>query len=194
MKVFPDSNTLFLLPPTMADLESRLRARGTETEETLNLRMQNANGEIKRALQKNDPQCLIGYRLINKDLRKSKRLFVQIVQALYQNQLPVGTGIASPEPMTDNYEADEDSQFIRNMDLTSMIRRAEGLQQKPGDLEKNNMFIEGDYDHEQEPTNRFRSNSKQAAYNSKEPKTKPIQSYKTFKEDDWVVLQKERMQ
>jgi guanylate kinase len=38
--------TIFLLPPSMAELEQRLRARGTDSEEVIADRMQRASGEI----------------------------------------------------------------------------------------------------------------------------------------------------
>ena len=37
---------LFVAPPSFAELESRLRGRGTETEEKIQLRLQNANSEM----------------------------------------------------------------------------------------------------------------------------------------------------
>lgn len=37
---------LFVAPPSMEDLEKRLRGRGTETEEKVQLRMRNARGEM----------------------------------------------------------------------------------------------------------------------------------------------------
>lgn len=38
---------LFISPPSMADLESRLRGRGTETEEKIQVRMSNATQEME---------------------------------------------------------------------------------------------------------------------------------------------------
>ena len=38
---------LFISPPSMADLESRLRGRGTETEEKIQVRMANASKEME---------------------------------------------------------------------------------------------------------------------------------------------------
>ena len=37
---------LFVAPPKFSDLETRLRGRGTETEEKINLRLANARGEM----------------------------------------------------------------------------------------------------------------------------------------------------
>lgn len=87
LKVYPNSNTLFLFPPTLAELQARLEKRGTETKESLETRMNNATREITQAIQKDDPKCLIGYRVINKDLQKSSRLFTQIIETLYKSEL-----------------------------------------------------------------------------------------------------------
>ena len=49
---FPASSlvSVFVLPPGMADLEERLRFRGTESEEAIVRRMKNATEELKVAL------------------------------------------------------------------------------------------------------------------------------------------------
>ncbi len=38
---------IFIAPPSLAELESRLRRRGTESEETISLRLDNARQELK---------------------------------------------------------------------------------------------------------------------------------------------------
>lgn len=48
-KAFPLSSALiFIAPPSMQELEKRLRIRGTDTEETIQKRLQNARNEIAR--------------------------------------------------------------------------------------------------------------------------------------------------
>jgi guanylate kinase len=44
-----DPVTVFIAPPSLAELERRLRGRGTETAESLAVRMANAAGELKEA-------------------------------------------------------------------------------------------------------------------------------------------------
>ena len=44
-----DAITIFILPPSMEALENRFRGRGTETEEKIRLRLEQARNEIKRA-------------------------------------------------------------------------------------------------------------------------------------------------
>lgn len=46
VKVMPEAITVFLLPPSLEELERRLRARGTETEESLRTRLENAKREM----------------------------------------------------------------------------------------------------------------------------------------------------
>jgi guanylate kinase len=48
-KVYPEAISVFLLPPSLSELEARLRGRGTETEANLELRLGNARREIARA-------------------------------------------------------------------------------------------------------------------------------------------------
>lgn len=49
-KSYPDCNLrIFIAPPSMEELEKRLRARGTDTEETIQKRMTNAREEMAHA-------------------------------------------------------------------------------------------------------------------------------------------------
>ncbi len=50
-KVFPECVSIFIIPPSMDELEKRLRGRGTETEESFNKRFAIAKDEIKRACE-----------------------------------------------------------------------------------------------------------------------------------------------
>ncbi len=52
---------IFILPPSMKELEQRLRARGTESEEDIQARLHNAHDEIKEA-------CWYDAVVINDDL------------------------------------------------------------------------------------------------------------------------------
>jgi guanylate kinase len=46
---YPDVHTVFVLPPSRGELETRIRNRSTETEETINTRLSNAVEEIREA-------------------------------------------------------------------------------------------------------------------------------------------------
>ena len=43
---FPEASSIFLLPPSMEELEKRIRNRGTEKEEAINKRLSRSNYEI----------------------------------------------------------------------------------------------------------------------------------------------------
>jgi guanylate kinase len=53
-KRFPKAVLIFILPPSMEELESRLRGRGTEPEEKIQQRLQDARDEIRIGLDKYD--------------------------------------------------------------------------------------------------------------------------------------------
>ena len=45
-RAYPDTCALFLMPPSLEDLEKRLRSRKTESEKSLRIRLENARREI----------------------------------------------------------------------------------------------------------------------------------------------------
>ena len=47
-KKFPDSITIFIMPPSLESLRQRLRSRGTESPEVLAVRLQNAQQEMSQ--------------------------------------------------------------------------------------------------------------------------------------------------
>ena len=87
VKAYPETNTLFVFPPSVDALKTRLEKRGTETAETLATRLGNATKEMQRGLMKEDPSLLIGYRMVNDDLAKSVPMFVRLFEALYGDEL-----------------------------------------------------------------------------------------------------------
>lgn len=50
-RLFPDSRKIFILPPSLQELERRLRNRGTEREDAIARRMSIATTEIERATE-----------------------------------------------------------------------------------------------------------------------------------------------
>lgn len=46
MRRFPDAVSIFVLPPSLAEVKRRLEARGTDQDETIALRLQNARVEL----------------------------------------------------------------------------------------------------------------------------------------------------
>ena len=51
-KQYPDAVGIFIMPPSMEEMESRLRHRGTDSEEVIQLRLKNAREEIAFAQTK----------------------------------------------------------------------------------------------------------------------------------------------
>jgi guanylate kinase len=49
-KIFPEALLLFIVPPTMVELERRLRRRGTDTDDVIARRLEGARREIKAGL------------------------------------------------------------------------------------------------------------------------------------------------
>jgi guanylate kinase len=49
MALRPDALTVFLLPPSMRELEERIRGRNTDSEETIQKRLRNARAEMEFA-------------------------------------------------------------------------------------------------------------------------------------------------
>jgi len=63
-KIYPQAIGILILPPSLNDLEKRLRNRKTETEEAIKTRMENAKKEIEFAASKGKYQ----YTIYNGDL------------------------------------------------------------------------------------------------------------------------------
>ena len=63
---YPDALRIFILPPSLAELERRLRGRGTESPEDLALRLENAVGELRRHGE-------FDHLIINDDLDEAHR-------------------------------------------------------------------------------------------------------------------------
>lgn len=66
-KVYPDATGIFILPPSDEELERRLRGRGTDSEDVIQLRLANAKKEIEFAKTKGKYE----YTIVNDDLQKA---------------------------------------------------------------------------------------------------------------------------
>lgn len=71
---FKETVTVFLLPPSMKELEARLRGRGTETEDVIVSRLAEAAAEIKRAPE-------FDYVVVNDDVEVAARKILSIIEA-----------------------------------------------------------------------------------------------------------------
>jgi len=78
MRLMPDAVTVFIQPPSFAELERRLRDRNTETPEALERRLHNAREEIAQANR-------FHYTLINDDLETAFADLSSIISAERHN-------------------------------------------------------------------------------------------------------------
>lgn len=74
---FPDTLLLFVTPPSAAELERRLRGRGTETEEVIRDR-------LKRAVEEAEFMSEYDYLLVNEDLDACVRRMHELIQSQHQ--------------------------------------------------------------------------------------------------------------
>lgn len=72
--IFPEAVTIFIIPPTLRELEKRLRRRATETDEAIALRLETARREMQ-ALPEYD------YFIVNKDLKESTAQLEAVIVA-----------------------------------------------------------------------------------------------------------------
>lgn len=73
-----DCVTVFILPPSFVELERRLRARNTETEDDLQRRLRNARGEVSHMDR-------YRYVIVNDNLEETYRTLEAIVAAERHN-------------------------------------------------------------------------------------------------------------
>ena len=77
-KAYPDAVGIFIKPPSPEELENRLRKRGTDSEDTIELRLKNAGKETTFAKNNGTYE----YTIVNDDLEKTKREVVGLVTKL----------------------------------------------------------------------------------------------------------------
>jgi guanylate kinase len=73
-RAFPDCIGIFILPPSIEELERRIRARGKDSESVIALRMAQAREELSHAGE-------FQYAIINKDFDEAKTKLVEIIRA-----------------------------------------------------------------------------------------------------------------
>jgi guanylate kinase len=81
-KVFPKAVGVFILPPSVEELERRLRGRGTDSEDVIARRVLGARGEMRHVAE-------FDYVIINEDLPAAIEDLVAVVRASrlrYANQ------------------------------------------------------------------------------------------------------------
>jgi guanylate kinase len=78
-KLYPDCIGIFVLPPSVEELERRLRARGQDSDAVIRQRLANAQAEMAHAGE-------FEYRIINKDFDTAKAELAQIVRRTHRTR------------------------------------------------------------------------------------------------------------
>jgi len=73
-QVCPEAVSIFLLPPSLRELERRLAARGTDGRETIRRRLANAQGEIGEIIH-------YDYYVVNREVKEAVGALSAIVEA-----------------------------------------------------------------------------------------------------------------
>jgi guanylate kinase len=71
--IYPDCVGIFILPPSIEELERRMRSRGQDAEAVIRRRLDNARGEMEHAGE-------FDYAIINKDFQTALRKLAEIIQ------------------------------------------------------------------------------------------------------------------
>lgn len=70
---FPEAILIFILPPSAEELASRLKSRGTETPEELELRLKNASLEMGK-------RELYDYAIVNDEVKRASSELIDIIK------------------------------------------------------------------------------------------------------------------
>ena len=71
---FPDCIGIFILPPSLEELERRMRTRGQDSESVIGVRLANAREELTHSSE-------FKYAIINKDFDEARNRLVEIIRA-----------------------------------------------------------------------------------------------------------------
>lgn len=92
-KVMPEAVSIFIIPPSMEELERRLRGRGTETEDSFRRRFETAKQELSRA-------CEYDYVVVNNDVELCSEQISHILECeklRYCNMKDIVKDILNPK-------------------------------------------------------------------------------------------------
>ena len=73
-KLYPDCIGIFILPPSVEELERRMRTRGQDSDAVIRRRLHNAREELAHKDE-------FKYRIINKDFETARRELAKTIQA-----------------------------------------------------------------------------------------------------------------
>ena len=71
-RIYPDCVGIFLLPPSVEELEKRMRSRAQDSEEVIRRRLANAREELAHATE-------FEYRIINKDFDSARQELARVI-------------------------------------------------------------------------------------------------------------------
>ena len=100
-KTVPDAVLICILPNSMEGLYSRLSGRQTDSPDVIKLRMRNAEGEIKKALE-------YDYAVVNDDLEQCRGEVLEIIKAL-------GSDDANERVKAEKYCVKNNIEYIKNL-------------------------------------------------------------------------------
>jgi guanylate kinase len=72
-RLYPGCVGIFILPPSVEELERRMRSRGQDADAVIRQRLDNAREELEH-------QDEFKYRIINKDFETARRELAEIIQ------------------------------------------------------------------------------------------------------------------
>jgi guanylate kinase len=72
--IYPDCVGIFILPPSLEELERRMRTRGQDSDDVIRRRLDNARGEMDHAGE-------FDYAIINKDFDTARRKLAEVIRA-----------------------------------------------------------------------------------------------------------------
>jgi guanylate kinase len=71
-RIYPDCVGIFILPPSVEELEKRMRSRAQDSEEVIRRRLENAREELAHAGE-------FEYRIINKDFDSARQELARVI-------------------------------------------------------------------------------------------------------------------
>ena len=74
-RMFPGATTIFLLPPSVEELERRLRSRGDTSEEQIRMRLERASWEMEQ-------RSWYDYTVVNDDAKRCAEEILTIIANL----------------------------------------------------------------------------------------------------------------
>lgn len=74
-RLLPEATSIFILPPSMAELNERLRNRGTDSEDVIAYRLEKSRKEIEQSL-------LFDYVIVNEEITQAENDLLAIIRSV----------------------------------------------------------------------------------------------------------------